>query len=131
MEEQKVQSNVQKDTTEQRPGSLTVLCILSYIGCGIAIISSLATIGTLMGKIDLLAALVCLFGVILMWKLKKNGFYLYVIGEITPFIGGVATVGLTGLFSFAGGFMSIIAGLMMIFPILFIILYTLNFKYLK
>jgi hypothetical protein len=125
MEEQNVQ------TTTQRPQFLTVLCILSYIGCGLAIIGGLMSIGKISGIINLLAALICLYGVLQMWKLKKMGFYLYLIGEITPMIVGIATLGFAGIFSFGGGFFAIIAGLMMIFPVLFIILYGLNFKHLQ
>ncbi len=125
MEEQNV------PTTNQRPQFLTVLCILSYIGCGLAIIGGLMSIGKISGIINLLAALICLYGVLQMWKLKKIGFYFYLVGEITPMIVGIVTLGFAGIFSFAGGFFAMIAGLMMIFPIVFIILYGLNFKHLQ
>jgi hypothetical protein len=120
-------------TTTTRPTFLTVLCILSYIGCGLSIISSLMQLATtpLAGVLNLVASLICLFGVIQMWKLKKMGFYLYLVGEIAPLIITFATLGFAAMFSFAGGFMALIAGLMSIFPILFIILYALNLKHLN
>ena len=137
MEEQNVQASAPEAsapeaTAKQRPQFLTVLCILSYIGCGLAIIGSLVTIGTITGVIGLLAALICLYGVIQMWKLKKKGFYFYLVGEITPIIVSFATIGLAGLFSFAGGIIAIITALMVtIFPVIFIILYGLNLKHLE
>jgi hypothetical protein len=66
-----------------------------------------------------------------MWKLKKMGFYIYLVGEIAPFIVAFATIGFAGMFSLAGGFLAIITALMFIFPLLFIILYALNLKHLN
>ena len=118
-------------TTTTRPAFLTVLCILSYIGCGLSIISSLMTITTLTGILSLVAALLCLWGVIQMWKLKKMGFYLYLVGEIAPLIISFATIGFAGLFNFAGGVMAMAVGIGFIFSIAFIIMYAVNLKHLN
>ena len=36
--------------------------------------------------ISIIAAIICLPGVILMWRLKKAGFLFYLVGEISPVI---------------------------------------------
>ena len=59
-----------------------------------------------------------------MRKLKQQGYYLWLIGEILPVIGSVLFLGAA---AFAGGFMVyIIYGIL----VLFIILYTMQRKYL-
>jgi hypothetical protein len=118
-------------TTTTRPGFLTALCILSYIGCGLAIIGGLVAITTLSGILNLVAALICLWGVIQMWKLKKMGFYIYLVGEIAPLIISIATIGFAGLFNFAGGLMALTVAFGFIFSLLFIILYAVNLKHLS
>jgi hypothetical protein len=117
-------------TNSTRPTFLTVLCILSFIGCGLAVLGSFATITKLTGILGLVAALVCLYGVIQMWKLKKMGFWIYLVGEIAPIIITAVTVGVAGLFTFAGGFTAIMIGLGSIFTIAFIIMYALNLKHM-
>jgi hypothetical protein len=151
-----------------RPTFLTVLCILSFIGCGIGLVSgimgyfsnkALASTGLqeamadmggemeeasaemgeamdLLGGMGLdfaklatsslivgLLNIVVLIGVLMMWKLKKTGFYVYTLGQVasiaTPFI----VVG-----SLAGGMMATLGA---IFPIIFIILYGLNLKHMS
>lgn len=160
-----------------RPTFLTVLCILSFIGCawycfsGISGYFTLKAMGglggenvenimdqamdesmasgemteegaelarnlgdallggmdyTAMANSSLIQGLLCLLilvGVLMMWKLKKTGFYLYTVGQlayvIVPFvmIGG----GLAGLMGIVGA----------IFPVIFIILYALNLKHMS
>jgi flagellar biogenesis protein FliO len=166
MEEQKNESmeekqaeNVeqQEPAKKERPTFLTVLCILSFIGVGIVVISSL--VGLLAGKagsmimeaaesvegmqdipemepvsnavryastlsaINLICALIVLVGVIMMWNLKKLGYYIYVPAEIAPVIFGFILIG-------GGMFGGLFAALSAIFPILFIILYGLNVKHM-
>jgi hypothetical protein len=75
--------------------------------------------------INAVCVIICLIGVLMMWKLKKTGFYIYVVGEIAPAIFSFALLGGFG----ALGTMAMIAGL--IFPIAFIIMYALNLKHLK
>jgi hypothetical protein len=76
--------------------------------------------------LNLLGSALCLFGALMMWKLKKSGFYIYVLGQLLPLIasfglmGGLSSSGLPGL--------SIIAA---IFPVTFVILYAVNLKHLK
>lgn len=162
----------------KRPTFLTVLCILSFIGCAWYAFSGISGYFTLkamgssgadvqgalsdkmdeamgdatanmdkasaemaksigdalagsmnfdaMAKSSLTQGLLCLVilvGVLLMWGLKKNGFYIYTLGQLAYVIVPFVMVG-----GMAGGFMGIIGA---IFPIIFIILYALNLKHMR
>jgi len=125
MEEQNVQ------TTNQRPTFLTVLCILTFIGSGLALLFSLiglvaagaiesfasylpVGVGGGIFKSILLIVLIAgsLYGAIQMWKLKKLGFYIYAAANVILLI---MSFGIMGL----------------IFTALFIVLYGLNLKHME
>ena len=73
--------------------------------------------------ITIVGSLLCLFGALIMRKLKKQGFLIYTAGElITP----LASIVILGLGSMMG--MLMLTGL--IVPIVFIILYGLQRKHL-
>jgi hypothetical protein len=90
----------------KRPTFLTVLCILTFIGSGLGVLggilgllgsSVLATFapagGTvLVSVLSLLASVLCLFGAIQMWGLKKMGFMLYLGGSVLSLIVGIMNV---------------------------------------
>ena len=118
-------------TTATRPSFLTVLCILSYIGCALGIIGGLMSITTLTGIVGVVASLICLWGVIQMWKLKKMGFYIYLIGEIAPLIVSLVTIGFASIFSFTGGIMALAVLFGFVFSLIFILLYALNLKHMN
>jgi hypothetical protein len=65
----------------------------------------------------------CLVGALQMRKLKKSGYPLYVIGEITPVILTAALLG----FSLVGGITMAVSGIV---AIVFVILYSTQRKYL-
>jgi hypothetical protein len=74
--------------------------------------------------INLICTSLCLFGAIQMRKLKADGYWMWLIGEILPYFGMAFFVGIgsvTGLFNFIG--YAIIA--------VFVILYSMQRKYLK
>ncbi|MEO6539013.1 MAG: hypothetical protein ABIT07_06100 [Ferruginibacter sp.] len=71
--------------------------------------------------VGLVAFGLCLYGVMEMRKLKKQGFLFYVIGEILPFVSMVLFI---GTFSLAGIFFYCIAFI----ALLFIFLYSLQRK---
>lgn len=78
----------------------------------------------------IVASVLCLVGAILMWKLKKSGFILYVLGQGLPVLGTLFLFG----FMFSGptvGFGVMISIFSAIFPIAFVIMYGLNLKHLK
>lgn len=72
----------------------------------------------------------CLVGAIQMRKRKKSGYFLYVIGEIAPI---VLQFGLFGTMSSggAGPFAAIGTVIGLAVPIVFVILYSTQLKYLK
>jgi hypothetical protein len=155
-----VEQPPQEPEKKERPTFLTVLCILSFIGIGIAVISNLISLfatsagsaimdaatetleeyqdipgmdmvesavdyASTLAIINIIAALVCLWGVIWMWNLKKTGYYIYVVAELAPVI--ISFI-LVGLGSFLGGFLALVG---LIFPVLFVILYGLNVKHMS
>ena len=72
--------------------------------------------------IGLVGSILCLYGAMEMRKLKKQGYILWLIGEIVPVFGMLLFIGTGALHGFG------LIGLL--FPIVFIILYTANRKYL-
>jgi len=131
----------QKPQQEGRPTFLTVLCILTFIGSGLSalfILIGLVAAGALSGwlgsfpgmgdmgglgsgylVIVLVLALASLYGAIMMWKLKKMGFYLYTGANVIALF--VPIIMASGKFLTLG----------LVFTVLFIILYGLNLKHLK
>lgn len=72
--------------------------------------------------INLVGIALCVYGAMQMRKLKKQGYPLYVVGELLPY---VATIGFVGTMAYKGfGLLGLIV------PIVFILLYTVNKKYL-
>jgi hypothetical protein len=70
--------------------------------------------------IALIATSLCLYGAIEMRKLKKQGFILWLVGEVLPIVGGVIFMGI-GMFT---GF----ALIGLLFPVVFILLYMAQRK---
>lgn len=80
---------------------------------------------------NLVGSLLCLTGALLMWKLKKSGFYLYVPGNLLPLI--VSFFAMNHIMG-SGPFASFgVAGVMFsgLFYIAFIVMYGINFKHLR
>jgi len=72
--------------------------------------------------ISLVALVLCLVGAIQMRSLKKQGYFLYVIGELLPFVGMLIFVGVASLSGF--GIIAVIIALV------FVLLYTGQRKHL-
>lgn len=148
----------------KRPTFLTVLCILTFVGAGISLVSSMvnyfnyssmASTGNLLGglggegtdqlsasigalaesfgmnfeklaTVSLIQALInipILIGALLMWKQKKIGFYVYTVFELVqPIIPLVMGLGMLG---------GMMAGVGILFAIVFIVLYALNLKHMS
>ena len=89
------------------------------------------------GIIGLITQIVSVIGVVLMLKLKKNGFYIYIAGEVLPYILNIAVKGVSGMaaISALGGPMKMIGiigfVLMIILDIVFIVLYSKQTKYMS
>lgn len=139
--------------SQQRPVFLTVLCVLTFVGSALYLLYAYYTF-TLISGIDdttadilqdtelvnyykwykieryavILGAIGCSVGAYFMLKLRRIGFYFYVAAQILPVaVGAFTMTSIGGL----GGFQFISLILSAIFPVGFIILYSLNYKYLK
>ena len=74
---------------------------------------------------SILAAVLCLAGALMMWKLNKTGFYLYLAGTLIGIISPFVIYG-------TDNFMSILSSLMVgFFGIVFVILYGVNLKHMR
>jgi hypothetical protein len=74
--------------------------------------------------IGMVGIILCFVGALWMRKYKKDGYWIYVAGEIVPLIASFALLG-TSQFT---GVVSVIIGLGL--PLLFVVLYTMQRKYL-
>jgi hypothetical protein len=142
------QQNTINPEVKKRPTFLTVLCILTFIGSGLGVIGGLISVvavgmadtladipvmgaavtaavtgGIAYSILSLVLALCSLFGAIFMWKLKKMGFWLYVIAQIVMLI--IPFIFLPSIVAMAGFIVSII------FTAAFIIMYGVNLKHLS
>jgi hypothetical protein len=96
-------------------------------------ISVLKKWGQINNLLALLGSGLCLFGALMMWKMKKSGFFLYVSGQILPFIGLYGLMGgiLPNSSGPLAGFVVFGQVVGVIFPLAFVIMYGLNYKHLK
>lgn len=88
--------------------------------------------------ISLILQIVSVAGVLLMLKLKKTGFYLYVFGELAPYIVMATMSGMGALTGVAGALgdtmqavIWVIVAIVVIIDILFIVLYARHLKFMK
>jgi hypothetical protein len=72
--------------------------------------------------IGLLAVVLCTIGAMQMRKQKKQGYLLWLIGEVLPIISAIIFIG--------GVFFKTFAAIFLIFPVAFIVLYTFQRKHL-
>jgi hypothetical protein len=153
--------NQPTEAAPKRPQFLTVLCILTWIGSGLAFISGIYTFFTVdasaamiesmnMGGADptgmmsgvheamrlavenkvpnllvaTICSLLCVFGAMQMWQLKKTGYFIYIAGEIVPPIAAfvLGGGGMLGSLGAAGA---------LVIAIIWIVLYGLNLKHMK
>lgn len=79
---------------------------------------------------NILACILCIVGAILMFRLKKSGFYFYLVGAIIATAGAyIATQGFnTGMFASVGVASFIFA---LIINAAFVVMYGTNLKHLK
>lgn len=73
--------------------------------------------------LGLLFTTLCLMGAMQMRKLKKSGYPIYVIGELAPLVVSI-------IFSGAMMFASVFGYIMIAIPVIFVILYSTQRKYL-
>jgi len=151
-------------TAKKIPSGINTLTILTYIGCGFGLISSIASpflmtyskqmmdkaltqdglsdkqIATLEKSkealeithqyiiplviIGIIGIVLCFVGALMMRKLKKDGYWLYVAGELLPVIATVILLGQYAYIDWKSAFSYAL-------PALFIILYSTQRKYLS
>lgn len=136
----------------KRPLFLTILCILSFLGIALALVSEVATWFTIKNQfamlqmaeeslreaprhelvmrqwsviIGALTLPVCFIGVLFMWRLKKAGFYIYTVTELAMPVIGAICLGFSGP---AYQTATIIMGA--IVSIAFVIMYGFNLKHM-
>ena len=149
-----------------RPPFLNTLCILSFIMGGLMVLTGIwGVISSFMpysvselesiermkelgmdpaafeknpvGQIiSLLFQVVSLFGVVMMWKLRKTGFYLYILGEIAPYIYTIAMgKSITAMMGSMGSMFSTVVyvslAIVILINVAFIIMYALNLKHMR
>jgi hypothetical protein len=82
--------------------------------------------------VGIIAALVCLAGVLLMWNLKKAGFYVYSVAEIVP---PVVALALSGHAGYGSSPIMVMVNMGLVFALLiaiaFIIMYAVNLKHMN
>ena len=152
----------------KRPVFLTVLCILTFVSCGITLLTSIYGIAVSSNTDELFKmagsmpqsgnkmfdgianvaaeyskwttisyylafgnCVLCFAGSLLMWKLRKPGFFIYTFGQILPFIS------LFGLYTVVKdvpflGVVTILSGIFgALFSIAFVIMYGVNLKHMR
>lgn len=139
-----------------RPAFLKVLCILTWVGSGMGLISGLmsilgpaasyqnvdfgdASLNGVMEKMKMIqyaglaCTVLCILGSVMMWQLKKAGFFIYLIGELAPIVLSFIILGsLTSTGGAITGGIAAAAGVIgAIFPVAFVIMYAANLKHLK
>ena len=80
--------------------------------------------------LNLVGSLLCLAGALIMWRLRKYGYFIYVLGQLLPLIGSFMVMNAFST-GFLGGLGFIGLALGAIFPIGFIIMYGLNLKHMR
>jgi len=141
----------------QRPVFITVLCIITWVGSFFGIISGFMQLYTysMINSLNkglfqsnavsqgsgylfwiaiatFVGSLLCAVGAIFMFRLKKIGFFIYLIGQLIPLAGSVYSMLVIN--SNLQGFESISivsTGVGMIVPVAFIVMYGVNLKHMK
>ena len=159
----------------KRPQFLTVICVLSFIMCGLSFLGGVwsliqntpdkmaesieqmravspqmaeqmenqmmemqeSTYAQISPYLNFVFILLSFLGAFMMWKLKKKGFFVYLAGELLPYVGlifsGKQAIAMMGA---AGGGVAQTAGViifvfMFIFDAAFFVMYGMNLKHMN
>lgn len=159
----------------KRPQFLTVICVLSFVMCGLSLLGGIWSIiqntpermaenieqmravspqmadqmeeqmiamqesiyAQVAPYLNFVYILLSFLGTLMMWQLKKKGFYIYLAGELLPYIGLIFAGGQAmAMMGSAGGDAAKTAGMvvmvfMFVFDIAFMVMYGLNLKHMK
>lgn len=152
MDELDIIDELEVNVAPKRSNFLMVLCILTWVGSGIAILGY-GYLYLLMGQmykvfealggdqpnelnwvmwhylISAIAPVCCIVGAVLMWKLKRLGFYVYLLGQLPPILFSFYTwMVVTAKQNSDSLFFAVLVN---VIPIGFIVMYAINLKYLK
>lgn len=152
MDELDILDELEVSVVPKRSNFLMVLCILTWVGSGLAILvygylylltgQMFRLVQSLGGSrpdelnwlmfqyvIGAIAPIFCIVGAVLMWKLKKIGFYVYLLGQLTPILLSFYTwLIVTGKHNSEMVFFAVLIN---IIPIGFIVMYAINVRQLK
>ncbi|HEY8387166.1 MAG TPA: hypothetical protein VIK74_01115 [Parasegetibacter sp.] len=93
---------------------------------GIRTMELIVANSTALWIVYILGAALCVYGAIQMRKLKKDGYYIYCVGEVLPVIGAVLILGFANTFVDGSSYFSVLG-----IPLLFIALYSIFLKHMK
>ncbi len=162
-----------EENASGRPKFLTVLCILSFVWCGLGFIMGIygliqnqpekqmeqieklrdvmpemadkmeqnllemqdSTYMQISPYLNFVFMLISFMGVLMMWKMNKKGFYVYLAGELLPYLGFILSFKLMMSAMSGGGMMPalgpIILGLMVVSDVAFFVMYGANLKHMN
>jgi hypothetical protein len=144
----------EEDLPWRRPAFLNILCVFSFVGCGMYFLSGIYELYNTysikpespwiplneeitrlyryafpLAVIHVIANLVSLAGVFMMFKLKRPGFWIYTSGQLAFPVAQAVLIGFQNMVSFEYLFLYQIMGA--IVPLVFIGLYAANYKALR
>ena len=136
---------LEADYVRKRPDFITVLCILTWVGCGITMIINYYQLSLFGGLsrafsspeirwykwsaiVSIIMPLFCVGGSILMWNLRKIGFYIYLFGQAVPFLMSIYVTMI--VMKMSGGAMASLV-LWNIVPIAFTVMYATNLRFMR
>ncbi|MDH4473637.1 MAG: hypothetical protein QE487_13590 [Fluviicola sp.] len=152
MDELDIIDELEVNVAPKRSNFLMVLCILTWVGSGLAILvygylylimgqmfRALQAFGGDRPKelnwvmwnylISAIAPVFCIVGAVLMWKLKRLGFYIYLLGQLPPILFSFYTwLVIAGKYNSESLFFAV---LLNIIPIGFIVMYAINIRQMK
>ena len=157
----------------KRPQFLTVICVLSFIMCGLALLGGVwnmiqsspehiaesvekmrqfspemadqfeqrmadiqeNTFMQISQYLGFIYTLISFMGVLMMWKLQRKGFFVYVAGELLFYLGFIFAgkemmSAMSGGGTMEGVGLAVVA-MMVVFDAVFIIMYAVNLKHMK
>ncbi len=128
----------------KRTDFLTVLCILTWVGSGASILFygyQLLFLGAIQREIgvsagwavlisilNMIAPIFCVVGSVFMWNLKKQGFFIYLFGQLIPIL---VSFYIALVVNNIKGPSLVFAILANVIPMGFIVLYGLQLKDLR
>ncbi len=152
----------QPQQAAKRPTFLTVLCILTFVGSGLGLLSAIASFTVLSPAntysalelnasrmnavipayeefatwttyntiVSTISTLLGLIAGIMMWKLNKSGFYIYLLSWIAPVV--MTAVSFKHVSdSVTADFFPIVIALNVLIMAAFVIMYAVNLKHMK